>query len=204
LEFGFELAPCIPLTKATVGVTVTSTRPKNSHLIIAFLPDETAAFQAYMHLLRSHGIPPQNLALVGEGYSSLESVGLIEPKRMAWRYAKYVSVALALISMAIGAVLFMWYGEHLRFLGLAQLVKDAPNLTPLVMAIAFGIIGGGLGVLLGTMYGLFFKSNTSIICRKRLRRGQYILLIEGPEDITRRSREILGRYTIGANSELSN
>jgi hypothetical protein len=183
---------------------VTSTRPKNSHLIIAFLPDETSAFQAYMHLLRSHGIPPQNLALVGEGYSSLESVGLIEPTRMAWRYAKYVSLALGLIGMAIGAIIFVWYSEHLQFLGLTQLVQDAPNLTLVIIAIAFGMIGGGIGVMLGTMYGLFFKSNTSIICRKRLRRGQYILLIEGPEDITRRSREILGKYTIGANSEFSN
>jgi hypothetical protein len=157
-----------------------------------------------MYLLRSHGIPPQNLALVGDGYSSPESVGLIEPRRMAWRYAKYLSLFLGVAGMAIGALLLVLYGEQLRFLGIPYLVKSAPQLTMIVMAILCGLIGSSLGVLLGIAYGLFFKSNTSIICRKRLRRGEYILLIEGPEDITRRSREILGKYTIGANSEFPN
>ncbi|AFY70078.1 hypothetical protein Pse7367_1801 [Thalassoporum mexicanum PCC 7367] len=180
---------------------MTLTRPKNSHLIIAFLPDESSAFQAYMYLMRSHGIPPQNLALVGEGYSSPESVGLLEPKRMAWHYARYMSLFLGVAGMAIGALIFVLYSEQMKFLSMSYVAKYSPQFIVVAMAIVFGLLGGGLGVLLGTLYGLLFKSNTSIICRKRLRRGEYILLIEGPEDITRRSREILGKYTIGANPE---
>lgn len=166
---------------------MTTTRPKNSRLMIAVLPDETSAFRAYLHL-RDHGISLENLALVGKGYSSLENVGLLEPKRMAWRYAKQGLIKGGLIGTVLGTILHLITNLRLSMLSWGQ--------TLLAVAIASGLVGSIIGAILGTAYGLIYKSSTSIACRNCLRRGQYLLLLEGSETLTRRGREILNKYTI--------
>ena len=60
---------------------------RGKHLLIAVLPDELSAFEAY-RLLQLHGISPENLALVGKGYTAPERVGLIEPSHIVRRYGR--------------------------------------------------------------------------------------------------------------------
>ncbi|CAN1208881.1 hypothetical protein TUMEXPCC7403_01570 [Tumidithrix helvetica PCC 7403] len=165
---------------------MTSTRARNSRLMIVVLPNETAAFEAY-RFLQSHGISPENLALVGKGYSSPDSVGLIEPKRMAWRYAKFGMIILAAATAFIGIGIQLAINIHIPELNWFQ--------SLVAVAIASGIVGGLLGILVGSIYGLFFKSSTSIACRNCLRQGQYLLMLEGSETLTRRGREILNSYS---------
>jgi hypothetical protein len=75
-----------------------------------------------------------------------------------------------------------------------------PNLdwhqTLLMIASTSGIIGIAIGGVIGTLYGWFFKSSLSISCRNCLDRGQYLLMLEGSETLTRRGREILDSYTV--------
>jgi hypothetical protein len=47
--------------------------------MIAVLPDEVSAFEAY-RLLQFHGISPENLALVGKGYSALRVWAWLIPR----------------------------------------------------------------------------------------------------------------------------
>ena len=163
------------------------TRSKHSRLMIAVLPDESSAFEAY-RLLQCHGISPENLALVGKGYSSPESVGLINPTRMTWRYAKQGMLWLGIISTLMGTILYVILRLQLPNLDWYQAL--------FAIASTSGLIGMVIGGAIGTFYGWFFKSSLSISCRSCLEKGQYLLMLEGSETLTRKGREILDSYTV--------
>ncbi len=166
---------------------MTHTRSKHSRLIIAVLPDESSAFEAY-RLLQCHGISPENLALVGKGYNSPDSVGLFNPTHTAWRYAKRGMFWLGAISTATGIILYLIFRMKLPNLDWYQAL--------FTIASTSGLIGIFIGGAIGTLYGWFFKSSLSISCRSCLDRGQYLLMLEGSETLTRRGKEILDEYTV--------
>lgn len=166
---------------------MTHTRSKHSRLMIAVLPDESSAFEAY-RLLQCHGISPENLALVGKGYSSPDSVGLFNPTRTTWRYAKRGMFWVGAFSIVMGIILHLIFNLQLPNLDWYQAL--------LTIASTSGIIGIAIGGVIGTLYGWFFKSSLSISCRNCLDRGQYLLMLEGSETLTRRGREILDSYTV--------
>ena len=162
-----------------------STRPKRTKIMIAILPDEASAFEAYQLLWRS-GISPEHLALVGNGYTSPDRVGLLQPTYFIQRYARYG----AYLGAGLGAVL----GWAIAQIGpVGPLTGWRAQLFALLLGVlALGLLGG----LLGATYGVLFKVGTSIACLNSLRQGQYLLLLEGSESLTRRAREILSGYTI--------
>lgn len=166
---------------------MTHTRSKHSRLMIAVLPDESSAFEAY-RLLQCHGISPEHLALVGKGYSSPDSVGLFNPTHTAWRYAKRGMFWVGVISTVMGVILYLLFSIKLPNLDWTQAL--------LTIASTSGLIGIFIGGVIGTLYGWFFKSSLSISCRSCLDRGQYLLMLEGSETLTRRGREILDDYTV--------
>ena len=162
-------------------------RPKHSRLMIAVLSDESSAFEAY-RLLQRHGISPEHLALVGKGYSSPDSVGLFNPTRTTWRYTKRGMLWLGLLCTIMGIILPLIFR--------LQLPNLDWNQTLLMIASTSGIIGIVIGAAIGTVYGWFFKSSLSISCRSCLDRGQYLLMLEGSETLTKRGREILDSYLV--------
>ncbi len=165
-------------------------RSKHSRLMIAVLPDESSAFEAY-RLLQCYGISPENLALVGKGYNSPDSVGLFNPTQTTWRYAKQGMFWIGLICTVMGLILYLIFRLQLPNLDWYQ--------TILLITATSGIIGIIIGAIIGTLYGWFVKSSLSISCRSCLDRGQYLLMLEGSETLTRRGREILDSYTIKSN-----
>jgi len=169
---------------------VTHTRSKHSRLMIAVLPDESSAFEAY-RLLQCHGISPENLALVGKGYSNPDSVGLFSPAHTTWRYAKQGMFWAGIVCTVLGIILHFVFKFNLPNFDWSQ--------SLFTIAATSGLIGIGLGGWLGTMYGWFFKSSLSISCRNCLAKGQYLLLLEGSESLTRKGREILDDYTVKPN-----
>ncbi|MDX2254889.1 MAG: hypothetical protein NW214_05185 [Pseudanabaenaceae cyanobacterium bins.39] len=169
---------------------MTHTRSKHSRLMIAVLPDESSAFEAY-RLLQCHGISPENLALVGRGYSSPDSVGLFSPSHTTWRYAKRGMLWMGLTGGLLGIILQLLFKLKLPNL-------DWPQ-TLYTIASTASLIGVAIGAAVGTMYGWFYKSSLSISCRNCLARGQYLLLLEGSESLTRRGREILNDYSVKPN-----
>ena len=165
-------------------------RSKHSRLMIAVLPDESSAFEAY-RLLQCYGISPENLALVGKGYNSPDSVGLFNPTQTTWRYAKQGMFWIGLSSTVMGLILYLIFRLQLPNLDWYQ--------TILLITATSGTIGIIIGAIIGTLYGWFVKSSLSISCRSCLDRGQYLLMLEGSETLTRRGREILDSYTIKSN-----
>ncbi|WP_322095857.1 hypothetical protein [Pseudanabaena mucicola] len=166
---------------------MTHTRSKHSRLMIAVLPDESSAFEAY-RLLQCHGISPEHLALVGKGYSSPDSVGLFNPAHTTWNYAKLGMLWLGMVSTIVGVTLYFIFKINLPNLDWYQAL--------FTIASTSGLIGIFTGGTIGTLYGWFFKSSLSISCRGCLERGQYLLLLEGSESLTRKGREILDNYTV--------
>lgn len=147
--------------------------------MIAVLPDEISAFEAY-RLLQFHGISPENLALVGKGYSAPESVGLIDPSHVVWRYGRYGAYVLGLIGLQVA----LWWTVSW---GLSYVLY-------LTAALLGAAIGGFLGMGMGIAYGIIFKSATAIACHNCLKRGQYLLLLEGNEALTRKGKYVLSTY----------
>ncbi len=169
---------------------MTSPRSKHSRLMIAVLPDESSAFEAY-RLLQCYGISPENLALVGKGYNNPDSVGLFSPIQTTWRYAKQGMFWIGLSSTVMGLILYLIFRLQLPNLDWYQ--------TILLITATSGIIGIIIGAIIGTLYGWFVKSSLSISCRSCLDRGEYLLMLEGSETLTRRGREILDSYRVKSN-----
>jgi hypothetical protein len=159
---------------------------RQTHLAVIELPDEMSAFQAY-RLLHYHGISPENLAIVGEGYSSPERIGLLRPRQIAVRRACRWSVAAGIL----GAL-----GGFMLFLSTAMTVpaqwSDLNHwaIVP-ICSVASGICGG----LIGGLFGLFGEGTAASIYRHRLSRGQYLLMIEGSEKLVRWGQEVLSQYS---------
>ena len=164
---------------------MTLTQLRNSRLMIAVLPDESSAFEAYQLLWRN-GIPPQNLALVGKGYSNPDHVGLVEPTQIAKRYAQNGSLGSGLLTVA---GILVWYLGYGFWTGSTSKIPTSEELGA-ILTVSL-IVGCGLGAALGFFYGVFFKSSTSIQCRNCLKRGQYLLMLEGSEQMVKKAKEIL-------------
>jgi hypothetical protein len=111
---------------------------------------------------------------------------------MAWRYAKHGVYLFGALSIAIALAVQLIFNLRVPSLNWHQ--------TLLALSITTGAIGSLVGAALGSFYGLFYKSSTSIACRNCLRQGQYLLLLEGSELLTRRGREILNMYTVKPNN----
>ncbi len=169
--------------------------PRQSHLAVIELPDEIAAFQAY-RLLQYHGISPENLAIVGDGYSSPERIGLLRPLQIARRKARRFAIVAASVGVIIGILLV---------LASATPQLSLPNIPPLppqllhrhrwlmipALSAACAVLGGSIGGL----FGVFGEGTAAGIYRHRLRQGHYLLMIEGSEKLVRWAQEVLSQYS---------
>ncbi|XGV99223.1 MAG: hypothetical protein ACAF41_09845 [Leptolyngbya sp. BL-A-14] len=149
-----------------------------THLAIVILPDEASAFQAY-RLLHYHGISPEHLAIVGEGYSSPDRVGLKSPLQIAigkarrfGLFALYSGVALSLV---------------------VSLVVN-PGWNTILIVLATGLLSGLCAALIGALVGILGEGSTAGVYRHHLNQGRYLLLIEGPERLVHWGQEVLGNY----------
>lgn len=169
---------------------VTLTQTKNPRLMIAVLPDQDAAFAAYQFLWHQ-GIPPQNLALVGKGYSSPEHVGLIEPRQIVKSCAFRGAALVGVLSATCGAIAYQvdyWRPFFSRLIISAHLAYLQELVLIVLLSLLFGC---AIGAVLGFFYGVFFQSSVSIACRKCLQRGQYLLLLEGSELLVAKASALL-------------
>ncbi len=144
------------------------------------LANEAAAFQAY-RLLHYHGISPEHLAIVGEGYSNPDRVGLMQPTQIAVRKAR----SYALISSIVGSAVC---------LGISLVNKIEPS-TVLILILSMGGICGICGGAMGALFGFVGEGSTASIYRHHLNQGRYLLMMEGSEQLVRWGQEVLSHYS---------
>ena len=139
-------------------------------------------------LLHYHGISPENLALVGEGYSKPEWVGLVEPKRMARQRAKACAFLACVLSSAVGfALLGLLHGKY-------EMPFDLSHWMLALIIPALALAGGAAGAGIGALIGAAGEMGRLSIYRHHLKQGHYLLMIEGDETVVRLSQDVLGQY----------
>ncbi|MGV0024164.1 hypothetical protein [Phormidesmis priestleyi] len=163
---------------------------RQTHLAVMIFPDEVSAFQAY-RLLHYYGISPEHLAIVGRGYSSPEHVGLLKPMQIATRKARSISLLAGTLGTIAGLALFFYQNSG---------TVNWEHFQPLLIVPAFGIMSGFCGAVVGGLFGLFGEGTTVSVYRHHLNRGQYLLMMEGPEKLVRWGQEVLSQYSTSRSS----
>ncbi len=143
------------------------------------LPDEAVAFQAY-RLLHYHGISPEHLAIVGEGYSSPDRVGLMQPTQIAIRKARSYAIVSAIAGSIVGLVIALCLKVSADFL---------------ILSIPLWMLSGLSGAVVGALLGFLGEGSTASIYRHHLNQGRYLLMMEGPEQLVRWGQEVLSHYS---------
>ncbi len=139
-------------------------------------------------LLHYHGVSPENLALVGEGYSKPEWVGLVEPQRVARQRAKACAFLACILFSAVGfAMVGLLHGKY-------EMPFDWSHWMLALIIPGFALAGGALGAGLGALIGMVSEMGRLSIYRHHLKQGHYLLMIEGDETVVRLSQDVLGQY----------
>ena len=163
---------------------------RQTHLAVTIFPDEASAFQA-CRLLHYYGISPEHLAIVGKGYSNPDHIGLLRPMQITMRQASSWSIMAGTIGSLIAFALVLVQSQGYSDLG---------SLKPLWLIPAAGVVSGFFGAFLGGLFGLFGEGTTVSVYRHHLNRGQYLLMIEGPEKLVRWGQEVLSQYSPSRSS----
>jgi hypothetical protein len=159
-------------------------RHRQTALAIIPLANESATFDAY-RLLQYHGISPEHLAIVGQGYSSPARVGLLEPIQIAIGQARRFGIVFATLGFLIGsALLLAFHLELLQAFGWNSLL-----VIPAVAAIA-AILGG----IVGGLIGFLGEGSTVGVYHHHLRHGGYLLMIEGSQQLVNLGEQVLKPY----------
>ena len=127
-----------------------------------------------------HGISPENLAIVGKGYSSPERVGLMAPLRIAFQKARSFSVVAACSGIVLSLVTSLTLN---------------PGWNIVVVVLATGLLSGICAAIFGGLFGFLGEGSTASIYRHHLNHGRYLLLIEGPEKLVYWGQDVLSHYS---------
>lgn len=159
-------------------------RNRQTALAIIPLANEAATFDAY-RLLQYHGISPEHLAIVGQGYSSPARVGLLEPMQIAVDQARRFLVVFATIGFLVGSALVLAF--HLGLIN--PLGFNSLLLIPGGVAIA-----AVLGAMVGGLIGFLGEGSTVGVYHHHLRQGGYLLMIEGSQQLVNLGEQVLKPY----------
>ncbi|WP_299402966.1 hypothetical protein [Acaryochloris sp. IP29b_bin.148] len=154
--------------------------------LIAVLPDRIQAEAAYTDLEKA-GIPLSQLSLLGRGYKSADEFGFIDPKQPARKQARRLMNFSIPIGFMCGATFELYTGVRL-FSGMGTVINVV--LGGLLGA-SFGAFGG---LFSGGLTGLTTGSGDALVYRNRLSAGKYIVVVKGPEPLTRKATNILRAY----------
>jgi hypothetical protein len=140
------------------------------------------------------------LAIVGDGYSSPERIGLLRPLQIARRKSFKLAILTGSLGAVIGTLLVLAIVTQQFSLPAIPIppIANLPDLSglPYWMIIpALSIVSGGLGAAIGGLFGLFGEGTAAGIYRRRLRQGRYLLMIEGSEKLVRWAQEVLSQYS---------
>lgn len=154
--------------------------------LIAVLSDRQQV-EAAQTALQADGIAPENITLVGEGYQSADEFGLIEPNQQAQKSSRRLSYWVVPFGFIAGYAFNYLTG-----------IEIFSALGPIGNHMLGGILGalaGVLGaVLVGGAVGWTVGSGDALPYRNRLNAGKYLIVVTGPETLTREATRILRQF----------
>ncbi|MEM7555398.1 MAG: hypothetical protein AAF378_15115 [Cyanobacteria bacterium P01_A01_bin.84] len=151
--------------------------------LVAVLPNRIKAEAAYLALAKES----IKSTILGKGYKSADEYGLIDPKEQSKKQARQMAFWLvpfgffagATFSVITGLDTFAWAGE----------------IGNHVVGGILGAFSGALGsVFVGGGVGLIVGSGDALPYRNRLDAGNYLIVVEGSESLTRQATRILRQF----------
>ncbi len=154
--------------------------------LVAVLPNRIQAEAAYT-ALEKEGLPTQQIDILGQGYKSADEFGLIDPNQQASKGAKRLLYWLIPFGFLAGYVFNLLTGIEI---------------FPVLGAVGNHFIGGILGAasgalgafLVGGGVGLTVGSGDALPYRNRLNAGKYLVVVRGPEELTRQATRVLRQF----------
>lgn len=151
--------------------------------LVAVLADRMQAEAAYS-ALEKEGLPMDKVSILGKGYKSADEFGFIDPKRQARKQAQFMAIWLVPFGFIAGFV-FNSLTEIYLFPSLGELGNHMFGGVLGAIAGAMGsfFVGGGVGLVVG--------SGDALPYRNRLNAGKYIIVVNGPANLTNQATRIL-------------
>jgi hypothetical protein len=151
--------------------------------VIATLPDRIQAENAYS-ALEQEGLPMDAIAILGNGYKTLDQLSAIDPTRQARKQAQ---------TMAYWLVPFGFIA------GFAFNLSTNFDLVPWAGAMGNHLFGGLFGAIAGAMGSFFVGGGSSLVMgnnngfpyRKLLKAGKYLVVVSGAPNLTNQATRIL-------------
>ncbi|WP_026734228.1 hypothetical protein [Fischerella sp. PCC 9605] len=151
--------------------------------LVAVLADRIQAESAYL-ALEQESIKG---TILGKGYKTADEFGLIDPKEVAIKQARFMAFWLipfgffagATFSLITGLNTFAWAGEVGNHV-VGGLLGAASG------ALGSVFVGGGVGLISG--------SGDALPYRNRLSEGKYLIVVQGSESVTREATRILRQF----------
>ncbi|NMG20773.1 hypothetical protein [Brasilonema bromeliae] len=151
--------------------------------LVAVLADRIQAEAAYLALEKE----AIKSTILGKGYKTADEFGLIDPNEQAKKQTQFMAVWLVpfgffagiTFSLLTGLDTFAWAGEIGNHIIGGLLGAGAG-------AMGSVFVGGGVGLLVG--------SGDALPYRNRLNAGKYLIVVQGPEILTRQATRVLRQF----------
>jgi hypothetical protein len=138
--------------------------------LIAVLPNREQA-EAAASALRSSKVSDDHISIIGEGYDSPESLGVVEAPSQARIRARQVSYWVMSIGF-IGGFAFSWLNG----------IEVIPNAAAIINHTLSGWIGAGAGALISVIVGGplgWTSSGDALSLHDSMHAGKYVLSVQG-------------------------
>jgi hypothetical protein len=150
--------------------------------LVAVLPDRTQAEAAYTALAKE-GLSKDHVNILGQGFQGADDYGFIDPIQSVRKAATRKITWLVPFGFGSGFV-FNW------LTGIA-ILDTVPALGNHIIGGLFGAAAGGLGAYLNSVNVGVINSDNTLPYRNRLDAGQYLIVVEGTDEITDRAKNVL-------------
>jgi hypothetical protein len=168
------------------NISKTSPLIETMNYVIAVLPDRIQAEAAYSALEKA-GLPMEQVSILGKGYKSADEFGFLDPNQQARKQALLMGYWLVPFGFVAGYA----FNLSTQF----ELFPWAGSLGNHLIGGLFGAIAGAMGsFFVGGGAGLAFGSGDALPYRNRLNAGKYLIVVNGPPNITNQATRILHQF----------
>jgi len=146
--------------------------------VVAIYDRNSKAISAVKHLV-THGIPAEELSIVGQGQLIEDHIHFIPVKK--------AKVVTPYIGLGIGAVLGLIVG-----MGWVEIPGFAKFFDTGAVAILGGLVMGAVvGGLSSVVFSLIFRHDDLVMMQKHIDNGKYMLVVKGSLEDIEKSKKLL-------------
>jgi hypothetical protein len=162
------------------------TLPSQNRLLIVRFYEPAVAIRAY-RWLQYHQISPEHLALLGSRLNTLQLRQVLHPWQFLQAYKSPLSQQMSILGAALGIALCFSYITEFN----ATSTPDLGRWLQWLQLILAGLLGGMTGALIGQSIIWVWALLQFRYYQRLLRRGNILLLIEGPASLVAEASHLL-------------